>query len=155
MRAELGKINAVVSEHCANLAPYQFIVVFSQLISRVCHSCDEVFSVLMAIVAKVLLAYPQQAMWLMTAVSKVWARGMSHSQNLAHTHMHSLSLTNSHVQSLTFKFTFFVHHNQFYVLYIICVFLVSSLYQECIKSRQKMKCLLYVCVCCSRLTPPV
>ncbi|XP_067098811.1 serine/threonine-protein kinase ATR [Osmerus mordax] len=70
MRAELGKINAVVSEHCANLAPYQFIVVFSQLISRVCHSCNEVFAVLMAIVAKVLLAYPQQAMWLMTAVSK-------------------------------------------------------------------------------------
>lgn len=71
MRQELGKINAVMSEHCANLAPYQFLTAFSQLISRVCHSSDEVFTVLMTIVAKVFLAYPQQAMWLMAAVSKV------------------------------------------------------------------------------------
>lgn len=71
MRQELGKINMAVSEHCANLAPYQFLTAFSQLISRVCHSSDEVFTVLMTIVAKVFLAYPQQAMWLMTAVSKV------------------------------------------------------------------------------------
>ncbi|XP_031703455.1 serine/threonine-protein kinase ATR [Anarrhichthys ocellatus] len=70
MRQELGKINTVVSEHCANLAPYQFLTAFSQLISRVCHSSDEVFTVLMTIVAKVFLAYPQQAMWLMAAVSK-------------------------------------------------------------------------------------
>uniref|UniRef100_A0A3B4Z4L9 Serine/threonine-protein kinase ATR n=1 Tax=Stegastes partitus TaxID=144197 RepID=A0A3B4Z4L9_9TELE len=70
MRQELAKINTVVSEHCANLAPYQFLTAFSQLISRVCHSSDEVFTVLMTIVAKVFLAYPQQAMWLMTAVSK-------------------------------------------------------------------------------------
>lgn len=71
MRQELAKINTAVSEHCANLAPYQFLTAFSQLISRVCHSSDEVFHVLMTIVAKVFLAYPQQAMWLMTAVSKV------------------------------------------------------------------------------------
>ncbi|CAJ1074374.1 serine/threonine-protein kinase ATR [Xyrichtys novacula] len=70
MRQELGKINTVVSEHCATLAPYQFLTAFSQLISRVCHSSDEVFNVLMTIVAKVFLAYPQQAMWLMTAVCK-------------------------------------------------------------------------------------
>lgn len=74
MRQELVKINAAVSENCANLAPYQFLTAFSQLISRVCHSSDEVFTVLMTIVAKVFLAYPQQAMWLMTAVSKVGAR---------------------------------------------------------------------------------
>ncbi|XP_030212900.1 serine/threonine-protein kinase ATR [Gadus morhua] len=70
MRQELAKINAAVSENCANLAPYQFLTAFSQLISRVCHSSSEVFGVLNTIVAKVLLAYPQQAMWLMTAVSK-------------------------------------------------------------------------------------
>ncbi|KAK0130626.1 Serine/threonine-protein kinase atr [Merluccius polli] len=70
MRQELAKINAAVSENCSNLAPYQFLTAFSQLISRVCHSSSEVFGVLNAIVAKVLLAYPQQAMWLMTAVSK-------------------------------------------------------------------------------------
>lgn len=71
MRQVLGKINTVVMENCDNLAPYQFLTAFSQLISRVCHSSNEVFNVLMTIVAKVFLAYPQQAMWLMTAVSKV------------------------------------------------------------------------------------
>lgn len=76
MRQELSKINAVVNDHSSNLAPYQFLTAFSQLISRVCHSSDEVFTVLMNIVAKVFLAYPQQAMWLMTAVSKV-GRSMS------------------------------------------------------------------------------
>ncbi|XP_056151597.1 serine/threonine-protein kinase ATR [Lampris incognitus] len=70
MRMELNKINAAIKENCACLAPYQFLTAFSQLISRVCHSSNDVFDVLMTIVAKVLLAYPQQAMWLMTAVSK-------------------------------------------------------------------------------------
>uniref|UniRef100_A0A665WVB9 Serine/threonine-protein kinase ATR n=1 Tax=Echeneis naucrates TaxID=173247 RepID=A0A665WVB9_ECHNA len=70
MRQDLSKINTIMSEHCTNLAPYQFLTAFSQLISRVCHSSDDVFGVLMTIVAKVFLAYPQQAMWLMTAVSK-------------------------------------------------------------------------------------
>ncbi|XP_056112994.1 serine/threonine-protein kinase ATR isoform X2 [Rhinichthys klamathensis goyatoka] len=70
MRAELTKINSVISEHTSNLLPYQFLTAFSQLISRICHSNNEVFAVLMEIVAKVFLAYPQQAMWMMTAVSK-------------------------------------------------------------------------------------
>ncbi|XP_062843465.1 serine/threonine-protein kinase ATR [Trichomycterus rosablanca] len=70
MKADLSKINAVISEHTASLSPYQFLTAFSQLISRICHSNDEVFAVLMEIIAKVFLAYPQQAMWMMTAVSK-------------------------------------------------------------------------------------
>ncbi|KAJ8409535.1 hypothetical protein AAFF_G00229360 [Aldrovandia affinis] len=70
MRQDLAKINAAISEHTANLSPYQFLTAFSQLISRICHSNDEVFAVLLEIVAKVFLAYPQQAMWMMTAVSK-------------------------------------------------------------------------------------
>ncbi|KAM8833099.1 serine/threonine-protein kinase ATR [Synchiropus picturatus] len=70
LKQDLSKINSVMTEHYSNLAPYQFLTAFSQLISRVCHSSDEVFSILMSIVAQVFLAYPQQAMWLMTAVSK-------------------------------------------------------------------------------------
>uniref|UniRef100_A0A6I8NKR0 Serine/threonine-protein kinase ATR n=1 Tax=Ornithorhynchus anatinus TaxID=9258 RepID=A0A6I8NKR0_ORNAN len=70
MRNELAKINKVITEHTNHLAPYQFLTAFSQLISRICHSHNEVFVVLMEIVAKVFLAYPQQAMWMMTAVSK-------------------------------------------------------------------------------------
>ena len=71
MRAELTKINATMGEHKNNLSPYQFLTAFSQLISRICHSSNDVFAVLQEIVAKVFLAYPQQAMWMMTAVSKV------------------------------------------------------------------------------------
>ncbi|XP_060241479.1 serine/threonine-protein kinase ATR [Meriones unguiculatus] len=70
MRTDLAKINSVLTEHTNRLAPYQFLTAFSQLISRICHSHDEVFVVLMEIIAKVFLAYPQQAMWMMTAVSK-------------------------------------------------------------------------------------
>ncbi|KAM4694360.1 serine/threonine-protein kinase ATR [Discoglossus pictus] len=70
MKNELTKINKVITDHKNHLAPYQFLTAFSQLISRICHSHDEVFAVLMEIVAKVFLAYPQQAMWMMTAVSK-------------------------------------------------------------------------------------
>lgn len=71
MRSDLAKINKVITEHTNYLAPYQFLTAFSQLISRICHSHDEVFVVLMEMIAKVFLAYPQQAMWMMTAVSKV------------------------------------------------------------------------------------
>lgn len=71
MRNDLSRINSVLTEHTNRLAPYQFLTAFSQLISRICHSHDEVFVVLMEIIAKVFLAYPQQAMWMMTAVSKV------------------------------------------------------------------------------------
>nr|XP_044992414.1 serine/threonine-protein kinase ATR isoform X2 [Jaculus jaculus] len=70
MRNDLAKINKAITEHTNQLAPYQFLTAFSQLISRICHSHDEVFVVLMEIIAKVFLAYPQQAMWMMTAVSK-------------------------------------------------------------------------------------
>ncbi|KAG8580917.1 hypothetical protein GDO81_007479 [Engystomops pustulosus] len=70
MKNDLMRINKAITEHKNYLAPYQFLTAFSQLISRICHSHDEVFAVLMEIVAKVFVAYPQQAMWMMTAVSK-------------------------------------------------------------------------------------
>uniref|UniRef100_H3ANL6 Serine/threonine-protein kinase ATR n=1 Tax=Latimeria chalumnae TaxID=7897 RepID=H3ANL6_LATCH len=70
MRTDLANINKIIAEHTNHLAPYQFLTAFSQLISRICHSHDEVFAVLMEIIAKVFLTYPQQAMWMMTAVSK-------------------------------------------------------------------------------------
>ncbi|CAJ0949110.1 unnamed protein product [Ranitomeya imitator] len=70
LKSDLMKIHKAITEHKNHLAPYQFLTAFSQLISRICHSHDEVFAVLMEIVAKVFVAYPQQAMWMMTAVSK-------------------------------------------------------------------------------------
>ncbi|XP_029472916.1 serine/threonine-protein kinase ATR isoform X2 [Rhinatrema bivittatum] len=70
MRTDLAKINKTITDHTNHLAPYQFLTAFSQLISRICHSHDDVFGVLMEMIAKVFLTYPQQAMWMMTAVSK-------------------------------------------------------------------------------------
>ncbi|XP_075717588.1 serine/threonine-protein kinase ATR isoform X2 [Rhinoderma darwinii] len=70
MKNDLVRINKAITDHKNHLAPYQFLTAFSQLISRICHSHDEVFAVLMEIIAKVFVAYPQQAMWMMTAVSK-------------------------------------------------------------------------------------
>nr|XP_015216835.1 PREDICTED: serine/threonine-protein kinase ATR isoform X1 [Lepisosteus oculatus] len=70
MCSELAQINSVITEHTKKLAPYQFLTAFSQLISRICHSNNDVFTVLLDIIVKVFLAYPQQAMWMMTAVSK-------------------------------------------------------------------------------------
>nr|XP_033814332.1 serine/threonine-protein kinase ATR isoform X1 [Geotrypetes seraphini] len=70
MKTDLMKINKTITDHTNHLAPYQFLTAFSQLISRICHSHDDVFVVLMEIIAKVFLTYPQQAMWMMTAVSK-------------------------------------------------------------------------------------
>lgn len=78
MRNDLSRINSVITEHTDYLAPYQFLTAFSQLISRICHSHDGVFRVLMEIIAKVFLAYPQQAMWMMTAVSKVLHQSPEH-----------------------------------------------------------------------------
>ncbi|XP_072111125.1 serine/threonine-protein kinase ATR isoform X1 [Mobula birostris] len=70
MRTELEKINKVIEDHTNYLAPYQFLTAFSQLISRICHFHDDVFARLKGIIVKVFLAYPQQAMWMMTAVCK-------------------------------------------------------------------------------------
>lgn len=64
MGAELTKIKSVISEHTSNLSPYQFLTAFSQLISQICHSNNKVFAVLMEIVAKVFLAFPQQVIHL-------------------------------------------------------------------------------------------
>ncbi|KAK7086762.1 hypothetical protein SK128_001248 [Halocaridina rubra] len=52
------------------LPHYIFLTALPQLISRICHSNEEVFIQLCKIIASVLCSYPQQAMWHMIAVSK-------------------------------------------------------------------------------------
>jgi len=77
------------------LPPYQFLIAFSQLISRICHPNSQVFNhleanwfcvhfsvvvyffiivlyiILQEIILKLLENYAQQALWMMIAVSKV------------------------------------------------------------------------------------
>lgn len=53
-----------------DLPTYQWLTVLSQLISRICHQNGEVVRVVRYIIQSVLQAYPQQALWMMAAVSK-------------------------------------------------------------------------------------
>ncbi|XP_071964795.1 serine/threonine-protein kinase ATR-like isoform X2 [Antedon mediterranea] len=70
LKVILSKLNQIISDLTGLLKPYQFLTAFSQLISRICHSHPDVFQRLKEIIAKVLVAYPQQAVWMSMAVSK-------------------------------------------------------------------------------------
>ncbi|XP_012937158.1 serine/threonine-protein kinase ATR [Aplysia californica] len=70
LRTVLNRINSNVQQLSQQLAPYQFFTAFPQLISRICHARVEVFQLLQDIIASLLLQYPQQALWMMMAVSK-------------------------------------------------------------------------------------
>ncbi|XP_030832739.1 serine/threonine-protein kinase ATR-like [Strongylocentrotus purpuratus] len=66
----MAKLHKIIAEFTDKLAPYQFLTSFSQLISRICHSHKEVSLQLQEIIARVLVAFPQQAVWMSMAVSK-------------------------------------------------------------------------------------
>ncbi|XP_038072304.1 serine/threonine-protein kinase ATR-like [Patiria miniata] len=66
----LTRLNKILADLTLRLAPYQFLTAFSQLISRICHAHEEVFLQLQEIIARVLVAFPQQAVWMSMAVSK-------------------------------------------------------------------------------------
>ncbi|KAK2144551.1 hypothetical protein LSH36_748g02080 [Paralvinella palmiformis] len=70
MRAVVQSLNRLMAEFRANLAPYQFLTAFPQLISRICHPDPDVFGELKDIIAKLLVQFRQQAIWMMMAVSK-------------------------------------------------------------------------------------
>ena len=60
-----------MSSYTNRLAPYQFLTAFPQLTSRICHAHADVFSQLRDLIAKLIVSFPQQTMWMMMAVSKV------------------------------------------------------------------------------------
>uniref|UniRef100_A0A4D5RS55 Serine/threonine-protein kinase ATR n=1 Tax=Ixodes scapularis TaxID=6945 RepID=A0A4D5RS55_IXOSC len=60
----------VVAVFADQLPCYLFFTAFPQLISRICHSHEQVARQLKTIVARLLRTYPQQAVWMMIAVSK-------------------------------------------------------------------------------------
>ncbi|CAL5040806.1 unnamed protein product [Urochloa decumbens] len=53
-----------------DLPTYQWLTVLSQLISRICHQNVDVVRIVKYIITSVLREYPQQALWMMAAVSK-------------------------------------------------------------------------------------
>jgi hypothetical protein len=61
----------IIQQYLEWLAPYQFFSAFPQLVSRICHAQPEVSQLLQELIARLLAIFPQQAMWMMMAVSKV------------------------------------------------------------------------------------
>lgn len=53
-----------------DLPAYQWLTVLPQLVSRVCHQNEEIVKLVKRIITSVLRQYPQQALWIMAAVSK-------------------------------------------------------------------------------------
>lgn len=70
LRTNLAKLNSYISSFGSTLAPYQLFTAFPQLISRICHGNPDVFQQLKEIIARLYVQFPQQAMWMMMAVSK-------------------------------------------------------------------------------------
>ncbi|XP_060578307.1 serine/threonine-protein kinase ATR-like [Ruditapes philippinarum] len=66
----LSKLNNMIGTFGKTLAPYQLFFAFSQLTSRICHAHPEVFLQLKMIIARLVVSYPQQALWFLMAVSK-------------------------------------------------------------------------------------
>ena len=70
IKTKLAEINKVIANFVEIIPPYKFLTAFPQLISRICHPHPDVASMLRQIIAKILIAYPQQCMWMMISVMK-------------------------------------------------------------------------------------
>ncbi|KAJ2774200.1 hypothetical protein IWQ56_000677, partial [Coemansia nantahalensis] len=62
--------NRVIGNLAKRLPAYYFLVVLSQLVSRICHPNEDVFAVLEGIILRVLEQYPQQALWQLIGVQR-------------------------------------------------------------------------------------
>ena len=67
---KLADITKAIDSAHEKIPAYKFLTAFPQLISRICHPHADVTALLRRIIAKVLVAHSQQAMWMMIAVLK-------------------------------------------------------------------------------------
>ncbi|KAF9923098.1 serine/threonine-protein kinase M1 [Linnemannia zychae] len=67
---EFKKINELMNNLADHLPEYMFLSAFPQIISRICHKNPDAFFALQRIIANVVLAYPDQAIWQMVSVSR-------------------------------------------------------------------------------------
>ncbi|TVU07548.1 hypothetical protein EJB05_40909, partial [Eragrostis curvula] len=70
MKDTHAKLSALMRGCLKDLPTYQWLTVLSQLISRICHGNADVVRIVKGIVTYILREYPQQALWMMAAVSK-------------------------------------------------------------------------------------
>ncbi|XP_058191614.1 serine/threonine-protein kinase ATR isoform X3 [Rhododendron vialii] len=64
------KVMGIMRGCLKDLPTYQWLTVLPQLVSRICHQNDEIVRLVKHIITSVLRQYPQQALWIMAAVSK-------------------------------------------------------------------------------------
>ncbi|XP_058002257.1 serine/threonine-protein kinase ATR isoform X1 [Hevea brasiliensis] len=64
------KVMSIMRGCLKDLPTYQWLTVLPQLVSRVCHQNEEIVKLVKRIITCVLRQYPQQALWIMAAVSK-------------------------------------------------------------------------------------
>ncbi|KAJ2888432.1 hypothetical protein FB639_000648 [Coemansia asiatica] len=64
------QIDTVVTNMTNRLPMYNFLVVLSQLVSRICHDNPNVFKHLQTIILKLLEFYPQQTLWQLMGVQR-------------------------------------------------------------------------------------
>ncbi|EXB24045.1 Serine/threonine-protein kinase ATR [Morus notabilis] len=64
------KVMSIMRGCLKDLPTYQWLTVLPQLVSRICHQNEEVVRLVKHIITSVLREYPQQALWIMAAVSK-------------------------------------------------------------------------------------
>lgn len=65
-----GKVMGIMRGCLKDLPTYQWLTVLPQLVSRICHQNEEIVRLVKLIITSVLRQYPQQALWIMAAVSK-------------------------------------------------------------------------------------
>ncbi|XP_057494820.1 serine/threonine-protein kinase ATR isoform X1 [Actinidia eriantha] len=65
-----GKVLSIMRGCLNGLPTYQWLTVLPQLVSRICHQNEEIVRLVKHIITSVLRQYPQQALWIMAAVSK-------------------------------------------------------------------------------------
>nr|XP_019711022.1 serine/threonine-protein kinase ATR isoform X1 [Elaeis guineensis] len=70
MKTVHARVLSIMRGCLKDLPTYQWLTVLSQLISRICHQNEEVVRIVKHIITSVLQEYPQQALWMMAAVSK-------------------------------------------------------------------------------------
>ncbi|KAH6777085.1 Ataxia telangiectasia-mutated and RAD3-like protein [Perilla frutescens var. frutescens] len=64
------KIMSIMRGCLKDLPTYQWLTVLPQLVSRICHQNEETARLVKWIITSVLQQYPQQALWMMAAVTK-------------------------------------------------------------------------------------
>ncbi|KAL9620044.1 MAG: hypothetical protein Q9160_005422 [Pyrenula sp. 1 TL-2023] len=66
----IDETNAQVEKYVGRLQPVILYTILPQVVARICHPNQNVFKILVAMVVKIVKAFPQQSMWTLLAVIK-------------------------------------------------------------------------------------